>query len=92
MAELCDSLGFNFLDAPVTGSVIPAEKGELVFLVGGKKGVVKYVDPLFKIMGKKTIHVGENGMGSALKIVNNQIMGIGQNRFACRIKGGEGEG
>lgn len=74
MAELCDSFGFNFLDAPVAGSLMPAQKGELVFFVGGKKGVFKYCDPLFKIMGKKSIHVGENGMGSALKMVNNQIM------------------
>ncbi len=33
MAELSESLGFNFLDAPVAGSLVPAEKGELVFLV-----------------------------------------------------------
>jgi 3-hydroxyisobutyrate dehydrogenase/glyoxylate/succinic semialdehyde reductase len=76
MAELSESLGFNFLDAPVAGSLVPAEKGELIFLVGGKNGVVKYCEPLFKVMGKKHIHVGENGMGSALKLVNNLIMGI----------------
>jgi len=92
MAELCDSLGFNFLDAPVAGSLIPAKKGELVFLVGGKKGVVKYCDPFFKIMGKKTIHVGENGMGSALKIVNNQIMGISMYGFVEGLILGESLG
>lgn len=92
MAELCISLGFNFLDAPVAGSLVPAEKGELVFLVGGKKGVVKYCDPLFKIMGKKTIHVGENGMGSALKIVNNQIMGISMYGFVEGLLLGESLG
>jgi len=92
MAELCDSFGFNFLDAPVAGSLVPAEKGELVFLVGGKNGVVKYCDPLFKIMGKKTVHVGENGMGSALKIVNNQIMGISMYAFVEGLLLGESLG
>jgi len=92
MAELSNSLGFNFLDAPVAGSLIPAEKGELVFLVGGKNGVVKYCDPLFKIMGKKTIHVGENGMGSALKLVNNQIMGISMYGFVEGLLLGESFG
>lgn len=92
MAELCNSLGFNFLDAPVAGSLVPAQKGELVFLVGGKKGVVKYCDPLFKIMGKKTIHIGENGMGSALKIVNNQIMGISMYGFVEGLLLGESLG
>lgn len=92
MAELSDSFGFNFLDAPVAGSLGPAEKGELVFLVGGKNGVVKYCDPLFKIMGKKTIRVGENGMGSALKIVNNQIMAISMYGFVEGLLLGESMG
>lgn len=76
MAEITEALGLNFLDAPVAGSIGPAEKGELVFIIGGKKSIVKYCDPLFKVMGKKYIHAGENGMGSALKLVNNLIMGI----------------
>lgn len=76
MAEITVAMGSNFLDAPVAGSIGPAEKGELVFIVGGKKSIVKYCDPLFKVMGKKYIHAGDNGMGSALKLVNNLIMGI----------------
>ena len=76
MAEISESLGFNFLDAPVTGSLGPAERGELIFLVGGKKSIVKYCSPLFMVMGKKFIHCGEAGQGSALKIVNNLIMGL----------------
>lgn len=92
MAELSNSFGFNFLDAPVLGSLVPAEKGELVFLVGGKNGVVKYCDPLFNIMGRKYIHVGENGMGSALKIVNNLIMGISMYGFIEGLLLGESLG
>ncbi|MCD4694982.1 MAG: NAD(P)-dependent oxidoreductase [Bacteroidales bacterium] len=76
MAEICESFGFNFLDAPVAGSLKPAENGELVFLVGGKKSIVKYCTPLFKTMGKKVVHAGETGLGSALKLVNNLVMGL----------------
>lgn len=76
MAEITEQLGFNFLDAPVAGSLVPAEKGELVFLVGGKATIVKYCAPLFKVMGKKHIHAGENGQGSAIKLVNNLVMGM----------------
>lgn len=76
MAEITEQLGYNFLDAPVAGSLQPAEKGELVFLVGGKASIVKYCAPLFKVMGKKTIHAGEHGRGSALKLVNNLVMGL----------------
>jgi len=75
-ADITTQLGFNFLDAPVAGSLIPAEQGELVFLVGGKKTIVKYCSPLFKVMGKKYIHAGDAGQGSALKLVNNLVMAI----------------
>jgi 3-hydroxyisobutyrate dehydrogenase/glyoxylate/succinic semialdehyde reductase len=92
MAELCNSLGFNFLDAPVGGSLKPAETGDLVFMVGGKKGVVKYCEPLFKVMGRKTIHVGENGKGSALKLVNNLVMGLSMYGFIEGLKLGESLG
>lgn len=81
MAELAEQLDFNFLDAPVAGSLVPAEKGELVFLIGGKKTIVKYVSPLFKVMGKKTIHAGDAGQGSALKLVNNLVMGLSMYAF-----------
>ena len=92
MAELTDQLGFNFLDAPVAGSLIPAEKGELVFLVGGNKAIVKYCMPLFKAMGKKTIHVGEAGKGSAIKLVNNLIMGLSMYGFMEGLSLGESLG
>ncbi len=92
MAELTDQLGFNFLDAPVAGSLIPAEKGKLVFLVGGKKTIVKYCTPLFKAMGKKTIHVGDAGKGSAIKLVNNLIMGLSMYGFMEGLSLGESLG
>ncbi len=92
MAELSEQLGFNFLDAPVAGSLVPAEKGELVFLVGGKKTIVKYVSPLFKVMGKKFIHVGDAGQGSALKLVNNLVMGLSLYAFTEGLILGESLG
>ncbi|MCB2218804.1 MAG: NAD(P)-dependent oxidoreductase [Bacteroidetes bacterium] len=92
MAELAEQLGFNFLDAPVAGSMAPAEKGELVFLVGGKKTIVKYCAPLFKVMGKKFIHVGDAGQGSALKLVNNLLMGLSMYAFTEGLVLGESLG
>ena len=92
MAEITVALGSNFLDAPVAGSIGPAASGELVFMIGGKKSIVKYCDPLFKIMGKKHIHVGEHGMGSALKMVNNLIMGLSMYALTEGILLGEGYG
>jgi 3-hydroxyisobutyrate dehydrogenase/glyoxylate/succinic semialdehyde reductase len=92
MAELTVELGFNFLDAPVGGSLIPADKGELIFLIGGPKTIVKYCAPLFKIMGRKFIHVGDAGMGSALKLVNNLVMGLSFYAFTEGLLLGESLG
>jgi 3-hydroxyisobutyrate dehydrogenase-like beta-hydroxyacid dehydrogenase len=92
MAEISDQLGFSFLDAPVAGSLVPAEKGELIFLVGGKKSIVNYCAPFFKAMGKKFIHIGENGKGSSMKLVNNLVMALSMYGFLEGLLLGESLG
>jgi 3-hydroxyisobutyrate dehydrogenase-like beta-hydroxyacid dehydrogenase len=92
MAEITEKLGFNFLDAPVAGSLAPAESGELVFLVGGKKSIINYCKPLFGAMGKKVIHVGGHGKGSSMKLVNNLVMGIAMYGFMEGLLLGESLG
>ena len=42
--------GVHWVDAPVTGSKIGAENGQLIFIVGGASEPVEYLDPLFKAM------------------------------------------
>jgi len=68
-------LNIRFIDAPVAGTVIPAEKGELLFFVGGDKKDVEEVRPLLEKMGKKVIYLGENGKGTSIKMVINLILG-----------------
>lgn len=92
MAEISEQLGFSFLDAPVAGSLVPAEKGELIFLVGGKKSIVNYCAPFFRAMGKKFIHVGENGKGSSMKLVNNLVMALSMYGFLEGLMLGESLG
>ena len=64
----------SFLDAPVTGSKIGAEAGELLFIVGGPESTVAALDPLFMAMGKKVIRVGETGAGESAKIGMNLMI------------------
>jgi len=66
--------GAEFVDAPVTGSKIGAESGQLVFIVGGPEKTVTALDPLFMAMGKKVIHVGETGAGESAKIGMNLMI------------------
>lgn len=63
--------GGDFLDAPVTGSKIAAEGGGLTFILGGKVETIARVQPLLDAMGKKFIHMGENGKGLAAKLAQN---------------------
>lgn len=50
--------GVEFLDAPLTGSKIGAETGQLVFMIGGNKEIFEKCMPLWNAMGKKTVYCG----------------------------------
>lgn len=65
--------GAEMIDAPVFGSKNEAEKGELGFIVGGKREVLARVQPVLDCMGR-TIYVGENGMGAYAKLVVNLVI------------------
>lgn len=64
-----------FLDAPVSGGTIGAEKGTLAIMVGGEKKFFNTILPLFKSMGT-AIHVGKTGCGQVAKLANQTIVGI----------------
>ena len=73
LAKLAEAQGAKFVDAPVSGSIGPAERGELAMLVGGAPRDVQRLEPLFMAMAKRVIHAGEVGQGQALKVVLNGV-------------------
>ena len=64
-----------FLDAPVSGGTIGAEKGTLAIMVGGDNKIFNVMMPLFKSMGT-AIYVGKTGCGQVAKLANQTIVGI----------------
>ncbi|MBP2000544.1 3-hydroxyisobutyrate dehydrogenase [Paenibacillus shirakamiensis] len=76
LAERIEALGASFLDAPVTGSSPAAIAGTLVFMVGGPGEILESVQDIFDTLGKKVIHMGENGTGSVAKLAHNTMVGI----------------
>ena len=72
----------RYLDAPVAGTKGPAEAGELLFLAGGNATDLEEASPLLDIMGKKTLHLGEVGAGSSMKMLINQLLGQQMVAFA----------
>jgi len=81
-AERVNAAGVHWVDAPVTGSKVGAENGQLIFIVGGAPEPVQYLDPLFKAMGKLVIHIGDTGKGQAAKLSMNLMIAMIYEGFA----------
>jgi len=76
IAKACAERGVEFLDAPVTGGTWGAEKGELVFMVGGSAETLKHVEPVLGAMGKRWFHLGPHGAGQTVKLAMNMILAL----------------
>jgi 3-hydroxyisobutyrate dehydrogenase-like beta-hydroxyacid dehydrogenase len=75
-AAACAERGAEFLDAPVTGGTWGAEKGELVFMVGGAAETLARVEPVLGAMGKRWFHLGPHGSGQTIKLAMNLILAL----------------
>ncbi|TGN47726.1 3-hydroxyisobutyrate dehydrogenase [Paracoccus liaowanqingii] len=76
VADLARAAGLGALDAPVSGGIGGAQAGTLTFIVGGRPEDFARMEPLFGIMGQKSVHCGDSGAGQAAKICNNMILGV----------------
>jgi 3-hydroxyisobutyrate dehydrogenase-like beta-hydroxyacid dehydrogenase len=68
--------GVAFLDAPVTGSKPKAEDATLTIMAGGDTAEFERAKPLFEAMGKLVLHVGPQGHGSMVKLINNTVAAV----------------
>ncbi len=77
LAALAREHGTPYVDAPVLGTKGPAEGGQLIVLASGPEEVRAKCEPVFEVVGSKTVWLGEAGEGSRLKlVVNNWILGL----------------
>jgi 3-hydroxyisobutyrate dehydrogenase-like beta-hydroxyacid dehydrogenase len=65
--------GVQMLEAPVSGGVSRATDGTIVIMVGGEAAMFDAQLPLLKSFSGEVIHVGDIGMGSVAKLVNNML-------------------
>jgi 3-hydroxyisobutyrate dehydrogenase len=75
-AQLADQREIDLLDAPVTGSRMQAEAGQLSFLVGGKDTALATATPVLTAMSKEIVHLGPVGSGAKMKLINNFLCGV----------------
>lgn len=68
--------GAHMLDAPVSGGSEGAQRGTLSIMVGGEAAQVERARSAFQAMGKTITHVGGQGDGQLVKLVN-QILVVG---------------
>jgi 3-hydroxyisobutyrate dehydrogenase len=71
MQGLATDAGLAFVDAPVTGTKEPAERGALLVLASGPPAQLARARPVFDAVGSRTIELGEAGRGSRMKLVMN---------------------
>jgi len=75
-AKNINTLGGNYLDAPVSGGQLGAKNATLTIMVGGDESVFEKVKPIFELMGKNITLVGVNGAGQITKVANQIIVAL----------------
>ena len=79
VSSVCDKVhnaGAHFIDAPVSGTVGPAEKGQLLILCGASEKDLERAQPMLEILGRRIVHAGPVGQGSLLKLVVNLPLAV----------------
>jgi 3-hydroxyisobutyrate dehydrogenase-like beta-hydroxyacid dehydrogenase len=76
IGERLQNDGIGFLDAPVTGSRPRAEDGTLTIMAGGGEMDFERARPVLEAMGKLVVHVGPQGHGSVVKLLNNTTAAV----------------
>lgn len=72
----------HFLEAPVSGSKVPAETGQLIFLCGGDQQIFDLVSKYLDVMGKAKFLIGPVGQGTRVKLVVNMALGTIMSAFS----------
>ena len=74
LKERVESLGGEYLEAPVLGSIQQAADGTLIIMVGSTDEQFLMNKKILDVMGNKVIHIGDVGKGSAVKLALNQLI------------------
>lgn len=66
--------GAVFLDAPMSGSPRAVFNNQLVLMVGGPAESFQRLSPIFRLYSDHVHHMGENGSGTATKLVSQSLV------------------
>jgi len=74
LARDVEAAGGQFVEAPVSGSRVPAENGQLVVMLGGDREVCDRVRPLLTPLGREIVYCGPAGSALLMKLSVNIFM------------------
>jgi len=74
VAAMYAARGVDFVDAPVSGGGPGAQNATLSIMWGGKSALAPRLEPLFSVLGKTIVRVGEVGAGQVAKACNQMVM------------------
>jgi len=74
LSQRLKTLGVEYLDAPVSGQTIGAERGTLTVMIGGDAHAFAKAKPIISAFSALIEYVGESGSGFAVKAINNTLM------------------
>lgn len=75
-AQKLGEIGVEYIDAPVSGGEIGAINGDLSIMAGGAVEAMLVAQPIFDVLGKSTVHIGNVGTGQITKAANQVIVGL----------------
>lgn len=76
IAQLAQERRITYLDAPVSGGPEGVEQGTLTIMVGGDEVAYAKVLPILEVLGSNVHHLGDSGMGSVAKLMNQYLVAV----------------
>ena len=74
IAERHRQSGIEFVDAPVSGGGGGARNATLAIMWGGREELAPRLAPIFSVLGKSAVRIGEAGAGQVAKACNQMIL------------------
>ena len=75
-AKSLEKRNVEYMDAPVSGGQKGAEDASLSIMVGGNQTNFQKAEPVFQVLGKNIVRIGEVGSGQIAKAANQMIVGL----------------
>jgi 3-hydroxyisobutyrate dehydrogenase len=75
LRALAEARGIELVDAPLAGSKVAAQAGQLTTMLGATVPAFARLNPVLASFASSIVHMGGPGTGSAMKLINNMVGG-----------------